>query len=253
MFRIIPMAVIGHDMNDSEFSLCIRAWTPKTIPMKRLAQYMLPFALMLGDETRVHFRGVRKGSTALCAEVEPDGIPMVQERLAGINRGDAPGDAIRGFRDITALLREDAASARLMCGKARIIEFPKSKARDERIGPIWETGQLEGTVIGVGGKDNTKYIRLIEQDGKEYRLSTTNIELAKQFGNQLFADVRVTGSGKWFRDENGKWTLDDFVAQSCDPLDNASLIEAVAALRAIEGDGWKTLADPLAVCRQLRG
>jgi hypothetical protein len=240
-------------MNSNEFSLCVRAWTPKTIPMKRLAQYMLPFALMLGNEAHVHFKGVRKGSTALRAEVEPDGIPLVQERLAGINRGDAPGDATRGFRDITALLQEDAASARLMCGKAKIIEFPKSKMQEERIGPIFEAGQLEGTVIGVSGKDSTKHIRLADQDGEVYRLSTTNIELAKQFGNQLFTEVRVTGTGKWFRDENGKWILDDFVVQSCDPLDNTSLIEAVAALRAIEGDGWKKFADPLAVCRQLRG
>jgi hypothetical protein len=133
------------------------------------------------------------------------------------------------------------------------IEFPQSKARDDRIGPIWEAGQLEGMIVAIGGKGDTKHIRLADQDGEVYKLSTTNIELAKQFGNQLFADVRVTGSKKWFLEENNEWTLDDFVVQSCDPLDNTSLIEAVAALRAIEGDGWKKFADPLAICRQLRG
>jgi hypothetical protein len=243
-------------MSDNEFSLRIHAWTPKTMPMKRLAEYMLPFALMLGDETRVHFKGLRKGSTALCAEVEPEGVPTVQERLVRITRGDASGDAARAFDDVAALLQEDEASATLMHGKAKIIKFPKNKVQTvnaDRIGPVWEFGQLEGTVVSVSGKDSAKHICLLGQDGEEYRLSTTNIELAKQFGKQLFADVvRVTGNGKWFRDEDGKWKLEDFLVQSCDPQDDStSLIEAVAALRAIDS-GWKHMDDPLAACRQLR-
>jgi hypothetical protein len=243
-----------YDMSNNEFSLRLHAWTPKTISMKRLAEYMLPFAELLGSERLVHFKGVRKGSAALCAEVEPDGVPVVQERLVKIRQGDAPGDAVRGFNNITTLLHEDRSSAKLMHGKARIIEFPKSTvANADRIGPVREFGQLEGTVISVGGKDSTKHIRLIGQDGQTYGLSTENVELARQFGNQLFNDVRVTGEGKWFRNENGRWELDSFVIQSFEPLEDASLIEAIAALRAIEGDGWKALPDPFAACRQLRG
>jgi hypothetical protein len=239
--------------NDNEFSLRIQAWTPETIPMNRLAEYMQSLALLLGNETFVHFKGVRKGSASLCAEVEPEAVPDVRERLDGIGLGNAPRDAVRAHGNIVALLRADKTGASLTYGKAQIIKFPKVAANAGRTGPVQEFGQLEGTVISVGGKDKTKHIRLVDQDGKIYGLSTENIELARQFGNQLFNDVRVTGTGKWFRDENGKWELEDFLVQSCESLEAASLIEAVAVLRAIENDGWKNLPDPLAECRRLRG
>jgi hypothetical protein len=237
---------------DDYFKLRINAYTPETIPMRRLTEYMLPFAALLGNESRAHFKGLRKSSTTLCVRGDPEDVAKAGERLAKVNHRDAPTDIVRAFNNINALLREDKASATLRRDKAQIVKFPGCHAPViERIGPVKEAGQLEGKVVSVGGKDRTKHIVLLDNDGEEFRLTTRNIELTKQLGNHLFDRVRVTGAGKWFRNENGKWELDDFLVQNCEPLEDDSLVEAVAALRDIEGDEWKTLPDPLAAWQAL--
>lgn len=240
-------------MDDTFFKLRITAYTPETIPMSRLAEYMLQFAALMGSESHVHFKGLRKGSTVLCARVEHEDVPKVGERLTKVNLSDAPADIIRPFNALNGLLRADNARATLKRGSAQIIKFPGCDAPViQRIGPVKEAGQLEGVVISVGGKDSTKHIRLLGHDGEECKLTTRSVELAKQLGNNLFCAVRVTGMGTWYRNEDGKWELDNFIAQNCEPLEDRSLVEAVAALRDIEGDDWKALPDPLATWQDLR-
>lgn len=240
-------------MDDELFTLRITAYTPETIPMNRLAEYMLHFAALMGSETHVHFKGLRKGSTVLCAKVEQEDIPKVGERLAKVTVSDAPADVVRPFNAINGLLRADNARATLKHGTAQIIKFPGCDTPiAQRIGPVKEAGQLEGVVISVGGKDSTKHIRLTSHDGEECKLTTRSVELAKQLGNHLFSPVRVTGTGTWYRNEDGKWELENFIVQNCEPLEERSLIEAVAALRDVDGDGWKALPDPLATWRDLR-
>lgn len=242
-----------HRMDDDIFKLRITAYSPETIPMSRLAEYMLQFAALLGNESHVHFKGLNKGSTVLCARVEHEDVPKVGERLAKVNHSDAPVDIVRAFDNINGLLRADNARATLRRGTAQIIKFPGCDAPlVQRIGPVKEAGQLEGMVISVGGKDSTKHIRLLGHDGEECKLTTRSVELAKQLGNHLFSAVRVAGMGTWYRSQDGKWELDNFIAQSCEPLEDRSLVEAVAALRDIEGGEWKTLPDPLAAWQELR-
>lgn len=240
-------------MDNDIFNLRITAFTPETIPMSRLAEYMLQFASLLGSETHVHFKGLKKGSTVLRARVEQEDIPKVGERLAKVNSNEAPTDITRHIKALNDLLRADNAKATLKRGRAQIIKFPGCEMPVvQRIGPVKEYGELEGMVISVGGKDNTKHIRLIGHDGEQYKLTTSSIELAKELGNNLFGHVRVTGMGTWYRNEDGAWELDNFITQSCEPQEDNSLIEAVAALRDVEGDDWKTLPDPLAAWRELR-
>jgi len=241
-------------MDDSLFTLRISAYSPDAIPMHRLAEYMQQFALLMGSEAHVHFKKLIKGSTAICVKVEQDKVQAVGERLAKANNPGAPADVARPFKALDDLLRNDNARATIRHGSAQIIKFPgRDMAVAQRIGPVKEIGQLEGLVISVVGKDSTKHIRLLGHDGEEYKLYTRNIELAREFGHNLFNLVRVSGTGTWFRDEDAKWDLDNFLVQSCEPLESASLIEAVAALRDIDNDDWKNLADPVQVWHELRG
>lgn len=240
-------------MDDSLFKLRITAYSPDTIPMNRLAEYMLQVAALMGSEAHVHFKGLKKGSTVLCVKVEQEDVPKVSERLAKANNPDAPADVLRSFKALNDLLRADGARATLKHGSAQIIKFPGcDRPVIQRIGPVKEAGQLEGTVISVGGKDSTKHIRMLGHGGEEYKLTTRSLELAKDLGNNLFSPVRVNGMGTWYRNEDGQWELENFIVQSCEPLEDISLVEAVAALRDIDGDDWKTLPDPLAAWHELR-
>jgi hypothetical protein len=238
-------------MNDKLFMLHISAYSPDTIPMNRLAEYMQQLALLMGSKACVHFKSLEKGSTALCVEVEQEETPVVCKRLSEANNPNAPVDMQRYVKKLNDMLRGDNAHATLGYGSEQIILFPGCDM-PKRVGPVKEPGQLEGEVFSIVGKDDTKHIRLRGHGGEEYKLTTRSIELAKEFGNRLFSLVRVSGTGTWYRNEDGKWELEDFLVQTCAPLENTSLIEAIAALRDINNDGWKNLPDPVATWRELR-
>lgn len=78
-------------------------------------------------------------------------------------------------------------------------------------------------------------------------------EMARQMAHHLFgAPLRVFGEGRWRRTPDGMWELEQFTVSHFEVLDDASLPEVVARLRAIEGNQWKTLDDPLKEWRRIR-
>jgi len=239
--------------HDADFALRINAYTPETIPMERLARYMLDFAGLMGSANRVHFTKVRKGSTRILARVEAEDVPKVASRLATARRPDAPAEITKYVRNINTLLREDAATATLKQGSTNVYEFPGAKEPpSRRIGPIREAGVLEGEIVRVGGRDRTIHILLIGPDDQEYRLVTSSRDTAKRIATHLFCPVRVTGTGTWTRDEGGNWELENFIVEDFHPTDERSLIEAFAALQAADGSEWKKMNDPLAAWQALR-
>ena len=63
---------------------------------------------------------------------------------------------------------------------------------------------------------------------------------------------RAIGEGRWRRVPDGKWELEQFAVSHFEVLDDASLPDVVARLRAIEGSDWKKLGDPLSELRRIR-
>ena len=67
-------------MTGEEYEFQIDAFSPATIPMARLAQYLAELAALLGQPERVHFEKLKKGSVRLVARVEHEAIPKVRMR-----------------------------------------------------------------------------------------------------------------------------------------------------------------------------
>lgn len=241
-------------MDDStEFDFRITAYSPDTIPMERLAKYMGELAALMGNASAVHFSKLKKGSTRICVRVQAEDVPKVSQRIASATGLDAPADVVRIIRNINTMLRDDGARGFLKHGTAQIYKFPGADEKiPQRVGPIKEAGVLDGEVIRVGGKDRTIHILLVGPDGQEYKLVTTSRDVAKGMANHLYCAVRVTGTGTWSRNEEGDWELESFSVQGFEPIEDSSLIEAFAALQAVEGSEWKRMDDPLAVWQKLR-
>jgi hypothetical protein len=71
--------------------------------------------------------------------------------------------------------------------------------------------------------------------------------LARTLGCYIFgAELRVHGTGRWFRDESGGWILSRFNIASFEVLDDQPLSTVVARLRDIPGSEWPNIADPWA-------
>lgn len=237
----------------SRFSLKITAYSPATIPMARLAEYMRELAALMGSEAHVHYSGATKGCTVMHAKVESEDVPKVADRLRSAAGEDAAAEVRKVLDRINSLLRGDNARGALSHNGERLIKFVGIDAPSvKRIGPVFEATTFEGELVRVGGKDKTLHALIVGSDGEEAKVTTRSRDQAKQLAANLFANVRVSGIGLWFRTEAGTWELDELRMESFEPVSERSLIEAVAELRAVQGNGWRGIADPLATVRSLR-
>ena len=59
-------------MKREEISFDIDVFTPETLPMARLAEYLAKFSELLGNAENVHFSRLMKGSAKCKAFVDPE-------------------------------------------------------------------------------------------------------------------------------------------------------------------------------------
>jgi hypothetical protein len=238
------------------YRLHIDAYTPETIPMATLAQYMESFAGLLGYERSVHFGGLEAGSTQLLGEVERVDVPKVRDRLDLVRRGEAPLDIMKRFDEIDHLLAGDNAVGKLYeedgDESAQVIAFPgRDRPKRVRYGPFNQEGSLDGFLVSIGGIDRTISLQLQNGDIKYTGCETTR-DIARQLGKHLFEPVRIYGTGRWLREEDGAWTLKRFKVQNFEVLRREDLQDVVERLRDVEGSGWRELEDPMADLEKIR-
>lgn len=236
-----------------EYRFRIDAFTPASMPMAHLAEYMAALAAFLGHEERVHFVRLEEGSTVLVQEIEPEAAPRVRERIESVRRGDGPADALKAFHDIDRALAQDNAVG-VLCepAGAEIIRFPgRERPKPVVYGSFRQQGSLDGYLVRIGGKDQTKHATLMEGN-LVHRCEMTE-EMAYELAQHIFKrPLRVFGEGRWRRTPEGKWELEQFTVSHFEVLDDASLPDVVARLRAIEGSDWTKLDDPLGELRRIR-
>ncbi|MGO9005590.1 MAG: hypothetical protein ACLQIQ_12800 [Beijerinckiaceae bacterium] len=228
-------------MSDTEeFRLKIEAFTPETMPMQRLADYLAQFALMLGESASVHFVRLEEGSTSVVHRIQREAVPKVKARTASIRRGLGPRDSVRAYRRINRMLRDDNGSAvwREEKTEAEIIVFPGIGDAEEVITGISQHGSIDGEVVRVGGLQTTVPI-MLKCEHDELSGCWASKAVAKALGGHLFEPVRLFGTGRWNRNDEGKWTLDNFRVGSFVTLRDAPLSAALNEIRAlqIEWDG----------------
>jgi len=216
-------------MKREHVALVIDAFTPDTLPMSRLAEYLRSFATMLGSEASVHFEGVSPGSATCSAFIEPQDGPKVRERLQGIPSRTAPASAMKAYSDIDDLLARDNAIGHVAIGGDNLIEFPgRRRAVQEIIGPVRRSTSIEGQVYSIGGKDETINIRL--RNGETELKCEVSIALARSLGPHLLGGtVRLFGQGLWNR-VDGDWQMKSFTANDFIALDDSPLQDTVCSI-----------------------
>jgi len=226
-----------HQPADTEFRFEIDAYTPETMPMARLAEYLSELASILGEPRSVHLVRLEAGSTVLVHRIEREAIPKVRHRANGVRRMDAPRDAIRAYRTINKLLREDNGIAVLQEeGVSPILRFPGREDVEETYEAVRQEGSIDGFVMRVGGLGADIPV-LLEAEGQQIAGCFADRATAKQLAQRLFDPVRLYGRGTWMRDADGVWGLKSFRISSFDSLDDRKLTDVVASVRTAPG-GW---------------
>lgn len=242
-------------MEKSEiFLFKIDTFTPSTLPMAKLAVYLGQLSTLYGTPERVHFDKLKKGSAVVQTVVEAPAVPKVSARLNMAGKSDAPEDVARAYRELNQMLRNDNATGviRKPTG-ATILAFPGRKTPIVETFRVVEAGELEGIVIRIGGTDASLPIWLEDTEGRRYYCNTRDKQVARLLAAYyLGPPVRVHGTGKWLRNSEEQWEIEEFTIHSFEPLEERSLEQSVAALRAIPGSEWEDLDDPIAYWRRIR-
>ncbi len=219
--------------NKTNYTFQIDTYTPETIPMNRLAEYLVHLATLFGEYKSVHFANLKKGSLKLQIQVDREAEPKVQHRIRSAACGDGDGEAGKAIRRLNLLLAQDNASA-LLSGAAsrKILEFPGRKQFDQPVlGPIFQPGYVDGIPIRIGGEGDPVPVHL--QDFEQPKeICHASREIARRIAPHIFTTmIRAEGTGKWFRDSEGAWTRERFTIESFQELRPVSLEEAVGQLR----------------------
>ena len=232
----------------------IDAFTPDTIPMSRLAEYMLELAALYGSQPMVHFRGVSKGSTILNATIEDAAVDAVESRLRLVHDAAAPDDLRRAYQSLNSMLRVDKAAGHIRHATGTVVlAFPGRDTPAQKTYRVRDAGVLDGVVIRIGGKDNTIPVWLKDADGTIHKCEA-NSEIARELVRHYLASpLRVTGQGDWLRGEDGGWSLEKFRISSWDVLDDASITDILNAARLAKGNGWNEIDDPIKEHLLIRG
>lgn len=248
-------------VDDSKtFLLKIKAYTPETIPMDRLAEYMKQFALLLGESKSVHFSSLTHGSTNLLARVEHEALPAVSLRVRQIHTGMGPADAMRAFDALDELLANDNTSGAIIRLNPEQEEMLTLPGATRELPPVFsgitQPTTLDGVVIRVGGTRDEIPVHIQTRSNTGSSIEShcfATRALAKEFGKHLFgSELRLYGDGKWQRDERGRWLLQKFTITRYEEIDPTTHKEAVAELRAIQTRRW-LVGDPWSDLDELRG
>jgi hypothetical protein len=222
-----------------------------TLPMERLAQYMADLSKMLGEPERVHFVELRESSIGLVHVVEPEFSHAIDERLDAIERGVADATSMSAYRALDKKLRADESFATYATerGPATVLRFPGTLGPEPVVyNGIPQRGSVDGTIIRVGGVRDDVPITVLAGGGLQ-RNCVASKPLAKELARHLFeGELRLYGTGKWARDEDGIWTLHRFHITNFEELDARPLTAVIHELRSlpIEWEGedlWRAAKD----------
>lgn len=235
-----------------EYEFRIDRYTPATIPMNRLAEYMSDLASLLGEHKSVHFLRIKKGSVRIVHEIEYEAEPKVRERIRIVTAGDDQDDEANPIRRINKRLAQDNASGVLWGPEGRIVDFPgKKQFTQPQFGPFNQPGTIDGIPIRIGGETDPVPVHL-QEPGQPLHICYASREKAREIAPHIFKTlIRVDGIARWHRDADGKWIRDRFTIHDFTVLDDISLTEAVERFRSVPTK-MRGIENPLKALSDLR-
>ena len=231
----------------------IETLSKETLAMRDLAAYITDLAELLGSHESVHCQEIRDGSVEVVFDVEPPSMGLVIERMLDAREPAGDPTARIAYRNLSQRLKQDGASGVIVEQTEKavrtLIEIPGVREGvKEKLPILWETGTVDGTPTGVGG-------RLLDPEWVPLRIVDSGIVVncearppaAIEIAHHLLtASIRATGKGKWVHDDDKGWRLEKFRIQQFELLDSRPVAELVGEMRGLyAGTDWARMDDPI--------
>jgi hypothetical protein len=236
-------------------TLLIQGVKVDNLSLEDIGQYVSDFAELLGSDVEPKYHSITRGSLRIKALVPWDREIDVKTRGFLLRTGDAPEDAVRARERISRRLGRNRAKRATVLDsvQSKVVEIPVEKPSEiaSPVPALIRAGSLQGKIIRIGGKQEMVSVEIQDVDGLVY-LCRASRDKARKLAREMFdPTVRVHGSGRWTRTDEGIWRVEDFQISDYEVLDDDSFSESIAALRAVPSD-WKSLDDPHAELNRLR-
>jgi hypothetical protein len=240
---------------DWDYALILKGITPSKLPMAKLADYLRDWAGLLGEGNNPIFRGVVRGSVELRSKVADSRKVEAKVRLIQAKTQTDAG-AARYVESLNRSMVRDGLSGFVENQQGDVIlelnQTPKRQAEREYVVP--DTGTIDGVVVSIGGIDDTVHVRIQEASGAVWSVALRDMQVARRFAACFRSDpIRVMVHGTWKRTAEGAWEPHNLFADGFEELDDSSARAVMDSLRAIPGNGWSDMDDPVAFWKDVRG
>lgn len=218
-----------------EFSFVIPAYSPETMPLDRLIEYLQQISAVIGDPANLHLIRIESSSTAPTFQVPRRAALEAKERAAKFARGDGTKDQHRAYSRLRRMVRRDAPGtsrpAVLKSAKKVILEIPAAPDETQALSGVRQTSSFDGVLISIGGVGDAASIRLQALDGQVVAGFTATRQVAKELAKLIYEPIRVSGPALWGRTEDGVWGLEKMQIQTYETLDDQPLGHLIAELQ----------------------
>lgn len=220
-----------------ELSFVIPGYTPDTIPLHRLIEYLQQIAAVLGDPENIHLMEVKKGSAEPVLRAPKAVAIGARDKAKRIQRGDGTRRQVDAFNRIGKMLRRDSrdagAPALLRSQSKVVLEIPAAPEDEGSLNGIRQASSVDGQLIRVGGAGEIASLQVQDLQGNILSRFTAKRDLAKDLAKLLWEPVRLSGIGLWERTSEGEWRLERMQVQSFERLEDEDLSLVLERMRSL--------------------
>lgn len=240
----------------STFTLRILKAKPSDVPMDRLGEYLTKFADLLGKDNSPVFKAVKNKSVGIVAVVNSARVVNVKARItqARTNPESRAGRALAG---INSMLESDAHyEAELIDPNSNVVYLFSNKPKvDSEIYRVQMSGEVDGVLLGISGRDETMHIHILDHYDRDIRLLVRSEALARQMLKHFRGEpIRILVDGNWVRTDTG-WMPESnrCSALSFEVLSTEPPSQVFSRFLGDSSHDWLSLEEPLHFLAELRG
>lgn len=238
---------------DWTYDLHVFGTRPRQMPLEDVGELSKRLSDLLGCREHLRFAKLKTGSTSILARVLEPAVTNVAVNVLKAKQEDGAG-----FSKVARI--DEYLAARGWHGELRnrqgrvLLVFPGAVNAEpsEEVRTVQQLDSLVGTVIKIGGRDETVPMQLQVIDGRYLDVTVKGRDLAMRLGSLLFQEVRVSGLATWERGTDGQWSCATMIVTDFDKLSTKPLAELFDELSQLPGNDWNSMENPDAEWLRIR-
>jgi hypothetical protein len=228
-----------------EIEFVIPAYTPETMPLNRLLEYLRSIGDVIGAPNDLHLVRIGSSSTKPVFSVAIPVAIHTREEAAAVRTGSGTTKQRNAYNQIREMVKKDGGiPATLKDRTGVILNFPPPSEGIDTVSGVRQASSFDGSLIRVGGVGETVPLQMQDLGGELFSNFSAPKAIAKAMAPRLFEPLRVSGIGSWDRSAEGKWKLSKMLIQSFEPLGDETLADVFQKLRAAPVN-WPPDADDI--------